>query len=203
MLRNFPIRRWLPTACLTVVALASVLWLQRVQESAANRNTETSKHDPDFYLEDFVQTSMDLDGTRKHELSGERLVHFPDTDTHELTKPYLKVFRPGLTPWHIESERGWVSATGEVVLLMGKVHAWRDDQLGGRELDMRTRDLRILTQTDYAETDQPVVIRNRHGESRGIGMRAFMADERIELLARVTTIHRRVAAPIQLPTSEP
>ena len=195
-------RRWASTLILVAVALAS-FWLLQILERDAPRPTADTDQDPDFYLENFTQTTMDLEGTRKNRLQAERLVHFPDTDTHELTAPYIQVFRDRGNPWHIESERGWVSATGEVVLLLGRVHAWRDDEAGERELDMRTRDLRILTKTDYAETDKPVVIRNRHGESRGIGMRAFMEDDRIELLARVTTVHRREAAPIALPTSDP
>lgn len=196
------LRRALPTLALVVVAIVSAALLHYVQDEGEGAKGK-KRQDPDFYLEGFTQVTMDISGEKKHRLSGKQLIHYPDTDTHELVNPYLQLFRREQPPWHIEAETGWVSETGEVVLLRGRVHAWRDDPNGDRELDMRTRDLRILTESDFAETDQPVVIRNRHGESRGVGMRAYLGEERIELLARVRTIHRREEQPIALPTQDP
>ena len=34
--------------------------------------------------------------------------------------------------------------------------------------------MRVLPETDYGETDQPVVVTTRHSRSRGVGMRAWL-----------------------------
>jgi lipopolysaccharide export system protein LptC len=120
------------------------------------------------------------------------MAHFPDTDTNELEKPYLIVFQDsGGDPLHVESERGWVSGDEEVMLLLGQVHMWRDTPQGVRKLSIRTRDLRVLPDSNYAETDMPVVIRTPTTESRGVGMRAYLGERRVELLSRVRTVYER------------
>ena len=187
---RFRTERWLPIVSLLSLALGSFVFLSHTQE-LVNGKDVTQKRNPDFYLEDFVQTVMDVSGQRKHRLSGKRLMHFPDTDTHELIDPLLQIFHQNRSLWHVRSERGWISSTGEEIILTGNVNAWRNDETGTKEIDARTSELRILTPLDYAETDRPVVIRNLRGQSNGVGMRAFMKEERIELLGRVKTIHHQ------------
>ena len=84
-----------------------------------------------------------------------------------------------------------MSADDDVMLLLGEVHIWRDGADGVREIDLRTTDLRVLPESEYGETDKPVVIRTPGSESRGIGMRAYLNQRRIELLSEVRTIYER------------
>jgi lipopolysaccharide export system protein LptC len=181
-------RRWIPTVLLIALALFTA-WLVERGEDPAPPPAPAGRQNPDYYLENFSTTSMDVTGRRTRTLAAERLLHFPDTDTNELLEPYLIVYHPTRPPWHIRSERGWVSAAGDVVLLLGKVHGWREDEAGNRVLDIRTSDLRILPDSEYAETDKPVVIRDQNSETHGIGMRAFLEESRVELLARVVTTY--------------
>jgi lipopolysaccharide export system protein LptC len=181
-------RKWLPTAGLIIVAVATTWMVRQFEQPPAPERVDRVE-DPDYFVENFTTTTTDETGAVVRRISAERLLHFPDTDTNELEKPHLILYHPTRTPWHIEAERGWLSASNEVVLLLGRVHAWRDDDVGARAIDIRTRDLRILPNTEYGETDQPVVIRTKHTETRGIAMRAYLNESRLELLARVTTTY--------------
>ena len=145
--------------------------------------------EPDYFLENFTTTTTDESGTLTRALSAKRLLHFPDTDTNELTEPHLVLFRTTGTPWHVESERGWISGSGDVVLLLGRVHAWRDDARGERLVDIHTRDMRILPNDDYGETDSAAIIRSRGSEARGVGLRVDADQDRVELLADVSTVY--------------
>ena len=97
-------------------------------------------------------------------------------------------------PWHVRSERGWVSAAGDVMLLLGKVHIWRNTADGELDLDIKTEDLRVLPDSDYGETDKPVLITTPTSESRGVGMRAFLDTSRYELLSQVQTVYDKKRA---------
>ena len=194
LILRFCTQRWLPIIGLLSLALGGVIFLNHTQELVNGRSI-TQNRNPDFYLKDFVQTAMDPSGQRKHRLSGKRLMHFHDTDTHELIDPFLQIFHQNHSLWHVKSERGWISSTGEEIILTGNVNAWRNDEAGVKEIDAHTSELRILTSLDYAETDKPVVIRNLHGQSNGIGMRTFMKEESIELLGRVKTVHHLTPKP--------
>ena len=116
------------------------------------------------------------------------MAHFPDTDTHEFQRPYMIMYRDqGQLPWHVRSERGWLSASGDVMLLLGQVHIWRNDANGLNELDIKTEDLRVLPERDYGETDKQVLITTPTSQTRGTGMRAHLAESRLELLKDVHT----------------
>ncbi len=184
------LRRWLPTASLLAATLLSV-WVVRQFEGKTDAAPVSGGEEPDYFVENFTTTVTGPNGLVKRRLSAARLLHYPDTDTNELTAPHLVLYRETGTPWHIESERGWISASGEVVLLLGRVNAWRDNDRGVRLLDIRTRDMRILPNNEYGETDKPVVIRSRGSETRGVAMRAFLKDNRVELLSQVTSTYRK------------
>jgi lipopolysaccharide export system protein LptC len=173
-----------------LAALLTTWAVQRFDSTAPGPSPEREEN-PDYFLENFTTTTTSDLGTVRRRLSAERLLHFPDTGTNELTRPHLVLYQDERTPWHIESERGWLSASGEVLLLLGPVHAWRDDEDGARLVDIHTRDVRILPNNEYGETDKPVIIRSRGSETRGIGMRAYLPESRVELLSRVTATYQR------------
>jgi len=191
------VRRWLPTIVLAVLAAWST-WLFQQVDSSTRVSTGTARHDPDFFMEDFHSTTMDESGHPDRTLEASKLVHFPDTDTNEVTRPYLVLFHPTRPPWQVRSERGWTSTTGDVLLLLGHVHAWRDDAEGAPDLDIETRDLRVLPHSEFGETDKPVVIRTPSSETHGVGLRAYMEEDRVEILSRVST---RYEKPCRDPTT--
>lgn len=185
-----------PVLAIFVLAAASV-WLTYDLDPSGLDDTPTSRHAADFFVENFVATTMDENGKPRRRVTAEHMSHFPDTDTHELTRPYLEVFSEAQLPWHVTSERGWLSAKGDVMLLLGEVHIWRNAPDGTRKMDIRTSDLRVLPESEYGETDKPVTITTPRSQSRSIGMRAFLGQGRMEMLSQVRTIYDRNAPPKQ------
>lgn len=175
---------------LAAIALVSSWYLNRLDAEPPQRFVDTRRV-PDYYVENFTATTLDQSGFPSRRLDAAYMAHYPETDTHELTDPYLVLFAELATPWHVRSERGWISPDGEEMRLLGKVHIWRNNELGQRQLDIRTEDLRVLPATEYGETDKRVVITTPASESRGLGMRAWMDKSRLELLSEVRTVYER------------
>ncbi len=180
--------RWGPLVVLVVIALGSA-WILKSLNDEQTREQEEAAHIPDFYMHGFSTTTMDDTGRPLRQLSADYIAHFSDTQTKEVENPYLVVFHPTREPWHVKSERGWMSADDDVMLLLGEVEIWRNDSAGGREVEVLTSDLRVLPETEYGETDKPVIIRTPTTESRGVGMRAFLQQRRLQLLSQVTTVY--------------
>lgn len=170
-----------------LVALGSSFIVKRLDTESRVR-APTGDHIPDFYMESFETTVMDSQGRPSRRLAADYMAHFPDTDTKEFAEPYLVLYRQRGNPWHVTSDRAWVSADDDVMLLLGDVHIWRDDDVGVRELDIKTEDLRVLPQTNYAETEKPVVIGTPTSETHSVGMKAYLEESRLELLADVETL---------------
>ena len=183
------LRRFGSMLVMLAIAAAS-FWLLRELDEELLESKPGAAHTPDMYMENFVTTAMDQEGRPLRRLEAEYMAHFPDTDTHELQGPYMVMYGgEGQEPWHVRSERGWVSASGDVMLLLGKVHIWRNNASGLMELDIKTEDLRVLPEKEYGETDKPVVITTPTTETRAVGMKAHLKDSRLELLSNVRTRH--------------
>ena len=183
---------WVPTAVLAAFALASTLWLAGLgsQDGEAKR---FDGHVPDLTMEEFQVTTMGEDGRRLRRLSAAYMAHFADTETTELRRPHLVVYQQSEEPWHVASERGWVSGDNDVLMLLGKVDIWRDSADGKREIHIETHDLRALPREEFAQTDLPVSISTPETLTHGTGMRAYLGESRVQLLSKVKTTIDRIA----------
>ena len=152
--------------------------------------TQSAADAPEAYMEHFVTVEMDGTGKPRRRIEASYMAYHADR-TVELTQPRYVLFRAEGEPWHVRSERGHVSADGTVVWLLGKVDAWRNDAAGARDLDIRSERLKVLPDSEYAETTEPVTIRTPGSMSTGVGMRAWLGETRFELLSQVRTdVHR-------------
>ncbi len=183
---------WVPALALTLLAVTSTLWLSRLGSQDAQLK-RFAGHTPDLTMEEFQVTTMGEDGTPRRRLSAAYMAYFGDTQTKELRRPHLVMYREQAEPWHVASERGWVSADDDVVMLLGEVDIWRDLPNGKREIHVETEDLRVLPNDEYAETELPVSISTAESFTRGTGMRAYLDESRVELLSRVRTVIDRTA----------
>lgn len=177
---------WGPIAMLLVLAAGSAWLLNQVGGQASGKRQMVG-YTPDFYMDDFEITTMDEQGRPWRRLSAAHMAHFPTTSTKEFTEPRLVIYRVQGTPWHVASERGWISADDEVLLLLGKVDIWRNNLAGEREIHIETRDLKVLPESQFGETEMPVVITTAQARTQGKGMRAYLDQSRLELLSEVRT----------------
>ncbi len=181
------LRTYLAPVSLAVLAIGSA-WFLYTLDTGEYVIGEPTQGLPDFFVERFTTTTMDEEGRPKRRLEARSMAHFPDTDTTELEQPYLVLYEESEPPWHVRSERGWVAPGNSTMLLLGKVHIWRNTPDGETQLEIETEDLRILPDEQIGETEQAVVISTPQSRTRSVGMRAFMEQGRLELLSQVRTL---------------
>jgi lipopolysaccharide export system protein LptC len=171
---------------LVITALASAWLLNVVSQQRPSSHLE-SLHEPDYYMEDFTTLTMREDGTPKSSLYAVHMAHFPDNDTSELLQPKMEMFRISKLPLYVSADKGWVTANNEVILLKGNVQLWEDNENGERVLQVNTNTARVLVEQNYAETDEPATIKMKRTTVKGIGLRAYFDDSRLEILKDVHT----------------
>ncbi len=187
------LNRWTVIGVLLVAVAVTSRWLMRLEEDIEGIRKEV-RHIPDSYMEDFTRTDMDENGLIKRRLSGEYMRHFADDDSSELLLPRLEIYNGGSKPWYVTAEKGWVSADSELIQLYGEVHIWNNDAKGGRKVEVITEELRAWPQAEYAETDKAASIITPASITHGIGLRAYLGRERLELLNEVKTHYEVKAA---------
>jgi len=158
-------------------------WLMEGVGPRRPPSEEELRHDPDYYMEKFTVTAMNSAGQPRYRLDGDHMQHYPDDDTTELTKPHIEIYAEAAPPWYIDAERGWVSADGELVLLLGGVLARQEDTAAKRTTTLTSDELRIRPNDEYAETDKPVTLKSGPNIVEAIGMRAYIREGRLQLLS--------------------
>ncbi|MEO0368651.1 MAG: LPS export ABC transporter periplasmic protein LptC [Pseudomonadota bacterium] len=108
----------------------------------------SNRHDPDYYIENFTATGMDENGDRKYVIEAERMAHFPDDDTALLDNPHVIEYRKGYAPRHTYSDSGWMSSSGDEILLTGNVKIVIEPDSRGPGGEMRAKKMRILLDKD-------------------------------------------------------
>lgn len=98
------------------------IWLQTaLLEDTPEEQNFKQRHDPDYYVENFTATGLDKNGQRKFVIEAERMAHFPDDDTALLDNPHVIEFQQGFAPRHTYADSGWMSSSGDEILLTGNV----------------------------------------------------------------------------------
>ena len=184
-------RRNVILICLIVIAALSAWLLNRLTESESKQGGRSATA-PDYYLENFKTTVMREDGTPRNTLNALYMAHYPDSDTSELLKPSMKLYRHKNQPYFVSADKGWLTSDNEVVLLKGAVEMIEYDESGNPTLQINTNSARVLPNQNYAETDDFAKIVSHRVTITGKGMKAFFNDGRLKVLNNVhTTIKPR------------
>lgn len=169
-----------------VLLVGVSVWLQNAFEQNDKKSRDNKeRHDPDYYIENFVLTSMADDGQPQHRISAPYMQHFPDDDTTELTSPTILMFRKDSPPWLIKSDRGSFSKNAELVFLSGNVTISRKSGPQNQSVQLFTDTLKIHPDTEFAETDSRVVMKSNTQRTEGTGMRAYIRKGVLQLLDNV------------------
>ena len=57
-------------------------------------------------------------------------------------------------------------------------------------LEVESRDVRMMLSKNYGESGEPSTVRSKGLEVRGTGMRIWLEEDRVELLAETRTVFR-------------
>jgi lipopolysaccharide export system protein LptC len=172
-----------------VVLVGSSWWL--IEQSRPKAVvTENREHIADYFLEGLSAIQMDVDGIPAQRLTAQRMTHYPDDDSTELTQPRLTMYDEDKPPWRIKAKTGWVSGDGEVVLLQGEVSIDRSAVPGVKPIHIDTRDLRVQPRENYVETDADIHIKSDRSRLQAKGMQGWFSKPiRLKLLANVRGYH--------------
>ena len=131
-------------AILGLVGLSGI-WLQNsLMEEKPEQRDYDNRHDPDYYIENFTATGLDKNGQRRFVIEAERMAHFPDDDTALLDNPHVIEYEVGFAPRHTYSDSGWMSSSGDEIILTGNVKVVVEADSRGPGGTMKSKRLRIL-----------------------------------------------------------
>ena len=175
---------WFPAGLVLLLALLT-FWLDRAVQPPSPKNDGSSRHDPDYTVENFNATRLGKDGTPLHALVATKMVHYPDDDTTHLDNPHFTRYQKGKPPLHIQSAKGLLSSEGEHAYFTGNVVVTREAYGDRSALTLTTSYLHVIPDKDLAITDKPVNIRDAHINVDGVGLELNNQTHVMKLFSRV------------------
>jgi lipopolysaccharide export system protein LptC len=128
------------------------------------------RHDPDYMVVNFTTTTYNRDGAAETTLSADKMVHYPDDDSTELSAPRLVQTKPAQPRLTVRADRGMLSSDGEEVFLYGNVVLLRDSEGERPAARLTTSFLHIVRARSLVRTDREVELVEDQRVLTGRGM---------------------------------
>jgi len=188
----------LPIIVVTILALIS-FWIESKVKAPLHKSKASLRHDPDYYLENFVTTKTDVQGNLKSMLAATSMHHYPDDDSTFLTRPRFSQFTNNKLYTQIEGQKGQISSNGEVVEFTNRVIVYRPAIADRPDMRLSTDYLKIFSKQEIASTNSPVVItQGPKTVIRGTGMIYDKKQQTVTLLKKVK-VHYEKPLPKKTP----
>lgn len=194
---------YLPIVLMGFLALITY-WLVRTAPKPLEPEVQAAaKHEPDYYMHDFVLKVYGIDGKLKSEVIANEGRHFPDTDTLELDQPRVRVFNAQGRLTLARAARGISNADGSEVQLFEHAvlvrEAFTDDK-GETQVrsELQSEFLHLFANTERIRTHLPVlIVRGERDRFTADKMDFDNLDQLMQLNGRVrgTLVPRKTAKP--------
>jgi lipopolysaccharide export system protein LptC len=190
----------LPLIVMLLLA-ALTMWLSRTIVLSAPNAAIAPQHEPDYVVDKFTLTRLSETGVARYRLAAERMVHFADDDSSNLTLPRLTQLQPGKPDTRVRAERGVITSGGEIAHLYDNVEMFQAGTKtkgatapGSDDMRVTTSYLRVHADADRADTTEPVRIEQGSSILNGTGMQYDNRYRRFNLASRVTASFRQGGA---------
>ncbi len=170
---------------------ASSYGLLRWVESSLREPAPAESQAPVLTVDQIRAVRLNDAGLREYVLEAPRLTQLPGQLGTWIERPVLDWYHADgrIREWRLLAERGWVAADNQLVRLDGEVVMTRTAESGKSPATIITRDVLVRPAEGQAETAAPARAVTPGGDMRAIGLRAFLDEERLELLSEVRGVY--------------
>lgn len=165
---RLPTTRLFPLALMLVLAALTFYLDRTVNEDDSHPSMR--RHDPDYIVVSFTTTTFGREGSAESMLSADRMVHYPDDDTTELTGPRVVQTKPDAPKMTVRADRGRLSRDGEDIYLYDNVVLEREAGAGQTAAQLTTEYLQVVRDRSLLRTDREVKIVEETRSLSGKGM---------------------------------
>lgn len=126
----------------------------------------------------------DQEGKPSFRVTGPRLDRREGDESLYIDQPRfeLPAKKPNVPDWHGESLYGWVDKSGTLLKLQGPVYMYRPAYEDTPRAELHTSEVTAWPKENRMETAEAATLTQGDTTMRGIGMRANLTDNHLELL---------------------
>ncbi len=180
-------RTFITLSIFIIIAIASYWLLHDITEET-NEAQKANTHFPDYFLENFSTTSMDIQGNPVRTLHAKKMLHFADNNSAELEQPVINI-RYDNTQINLSASRGTLLQKENIIYLEDNVIVHQAAAAGKSELYIYTDYLKVNTQSQIMETHLAAKIKTDDGQINTTGLIFNKLQGTLKFLSNVKGIY--------------
>ena len=178
--------RLLPLILFTLLA-ALTFWLDQSTRIGEQHNDGKDRHDPDFIVDKFTVRRYDASGRLQHVLTANKMFHYTDDDSTEVSQPELRYFSNGRTT-ELTAPRAWLAPEGKELRLGDAVRVVREGNAAEPATLLTTEEMVVFPDEEIARSHTPVTIVQGASVVNGTGLEADNKQQLYKLSGRVHAV---------------
>jgi lipopolysaccharide export system protein LptC len=149
---------YLPLLLMAALAMGTWWLVKNTPLFEGGRVLAPLRHEPDYTMTDFMVQRFAASGAMSAQIEGDTLVHFPDTDTLEITKPRIRAFGTDGRVTVATANHALSNRDGSEVQLSGDAHVVREATPKEAAIDFRGEFLHYFQNTERVRSHLPVLV---------------------------------------------
>jgi lipopolysaccharide export system protein LptC len=175
---------YLPVLLMALLALGTWWLVRNTPVPVAPKPAAAPRHEPDYTMTAFTVQRFGADGRLRVQIEGDRLHHYPDTDTLEIERPRIRAFDADGRTTDASARRALASGDASEVQLIGEAVVTRGALAGQDRIEFRGEFLHAFAHTERVRSHLPVLVRRGATEVRADGLDYDHLARRIDFSGR-------------------
>lgn len=172
---------YLPLLLMAMLALGTWWLVENAPRERERPPERPVSNEPDYTMERFSLQRYGPDGRLRVQIDGERLRHYPATDTVEIDEARIRAVSAEGLVTHATARQAVGKGDGSEVRLMGGAEVIRDASPGRERVEFRSEFLHAFIDAERVVTDQPVHIVHGTSDIRAAGLAYDHATQLLQL----------------------
>ncbi len=148
----------------------------------------------DSFMTNVHGIKLDKFGKPHDELTTPNIKHYLKNDSATAQTPVFIFYGKKGPPWHVQGDIANSINGNKIVYLIGHVKIVQPPGLNSQNVTMTTTKMTIYPNRSFAETDQPVTIRQPGSIVHGVGMTADLNSGKIKILSQTHGMYGDVSS---------
>ncbi|MDX1902441.1 MAG: LPS export ABC transporter periplasmic protein LptC [Gammaproteobacteria bacterium] len=147
-------------------------------------SNKDNPNQPDAFINQVVSTTFSRMGTPILIIQSLSMTHYANNDTTYIDKPHVIVFRRSPQPWKVDALHALATHGMHTIQFSDHVVVFHAADAEATTTTLLTEALTIFPETQQAQTNLPVTIKQPSTIMHGVGMLSNLKDGTIRLLSQ-------------------
>jgi lipopolysaccharide export system protein LptC len=193
---------YLPVLLMVLLALGTWWLVKNTPLAEGEPAAVPLRHEPDYTMSNFMVQRFAPQGPLRAQIEGDRMRHYPDTDTLEIDNPRIRAIAPDGRVTLATARQALSNGDASEVQLRGGAHVVREATAKDEAIEFRGEFLHAFLATERVRSHLPVTVRRGGSEIHAAAMEYDNVARVVELKGRMRAVFVPPARPAAKPANQ-